>query len=190
MLQDIDENRAQGCVEMKIFGFTFFVCFLLTGCTTPIDSAQTIIPEPIGDMPSFPDFNFVDENNTTHNSSMYAGIPFVAYFSASWCTHCKPTLEALDDTVPVGHLLVFNKESREEYSNMTEWKESMESELNRTLNHPFMHAPDFALSLNVQSIPSMFFVNADGEITHHQEGLKNQSIIETYWNPLVSNDGQ
>ena len=82
MLQDIDENRAQGCVEMKIFGFTFFVCFLLTGCTTPIDSAQTIIPEPIGDMPSFPDFNFVDENNTTHNSSMYAGIPFVAYFSA------------------------------------------------------------------------------------------------------------
>ncbi|MED5351009.1 MAG: hypothetical protein VYB50_05920, partial [Candidatus Thermoplasmatota archaeon] len=97
--------------------------------------------------------------------------------------------EALDDTVPVGHLLVFNKESREEYSNMTEWKESMESELNRTLNHPFMHAPDFALSLNVQSIPSMFFVNTDGEITHHQEGLKNQSIIETYWNPLVSNDG-
>ena len=49
------------------------------------------------------------------------------------------------------------------------------------------HAPDFASSLNVQSIPSMFFVNSDGEITHHQEGLKNQSIIETYWNPLVSN---
>ena len=65
---------------MKIFGFTFFVCFLLTGCTTPIDSAQTTIPEPIGDMPSFPDFNFVDDINTTHNSSMYVAEILLAIF--------------------------------------------------------------------------------------------------------------
>ena len=60
---------------------------------------------------------------------MYVGEPFVAYFSATWCTHCKPALAALDDTVPSvpsGQVLIFNKDPNEE--DMKEWKNNMESE--------------------------------------------------------------
>ena len=97
----------------------------------------------------FPSFNLVDEQGNEHKNSMYSGEPFVAYVSASWCNHCKPALEALDDTVPEGHILVFNKDGRERYSDMNEWKDRMESELERNLSHPFIHAPELSESLNV-----------------------------------------
>ena len=45
----------------------------------------------------FPSFNLVDEQGNTQNKSMYENEPFVAYFSASWCSHCKPVLGSLDD---------------------------------------------------------------------------------------------
>ncbi|GIR00511.1 MAG: hypothetical protein CM15mP9_2140 [Methanobacteriota archaeon] len=113
---------------------------------------------------------------------MYVGEPFVAYFSATWCTHCKPALGALDDTVPSGQVLIFNKDPNDE--DMQEWKDNMESELERSLNHPFIHAPELSESLEVTGIPTMFFVNSDGNIKHTMVGIKDQSTIELYWNDL------
>ena len=98
--------------------------------------------------------------------------------------HLQTSLEALDDTVPEGHVLVFNKDGRERYSDMNEWKDRMESELERNLSHPFIHAPELSETLNVTGIPAMFFVNSDGIIEHSMSGVKNQSTIETYWNDL------
>ena len=43
----------------------------------------------------FPSFNLVDEQGNNHNETMYENDSFVAYFSASWCTHCKPVLGSL-----------------------------------------------------------------------------------------------
>ena len=56
----------------------------------------------------FPSFDLVDHNDQIQNSSMYADTPFIAYFSAAWCSHCAPTLSAVDETVPVGNVLIFN----------------------------------------------------------------------------------
>ena len=113
---------------------------------------------------------------------MYVGEPFVAYFSATWCTHCKPALAALDDTVPSGQVLIFNKDPNEE--DMKEWKNNMESELERALYHPFIHGPELAQSLEVTGIPTMFFIDSDGNIKHTMVGIKNQSTVELYWNDL------
>ena len=134
------------------------------------------------DVDPFPSFNLVDEANNTHESSMYVGEPFVAYFSATWCTHCKPALAALDDTVPSGQVLILNKDPSEE--NMQEWKDNMESELERTLYHPFIHGPELAQSLEVTGIPTMFFIDSDGNIKHTMIGIKNQSTVELYWKDL------
>ena len=136
------------------------------------------------ELDEFPSFSLVDEQGNEHKNSMYSGEPLVAYVSASWCDHCKPALEALDDTVPEGQVLVFNKDGRERYSDMNEWKDRMESELERDLPHPFIHAPDLSETLNVTGIPTMFFVNSDGVIEHTLSGVKDQSTIETYWNDL------
>ena len=156
----------------------FAICILMPGCI----STDSTVEEP--EFTPFPTFNLVDEQNQSQNNSMYGDTPFVAYFSASWCSHCKPTLQALDDTIPEGHLLVFNKDHREQHSNMTEWKEEMESGLNRTLEHPFIHAPSLASSLNVTGIPTMFFVNNNGQIIHFEQGLKNETTIQHYWEQI------
>ena len=133
------------------------------------------------ELDKFPSFNLVDEQGNTQNKSMYENGPFVAYFSASWCSHCKPVLGALDDIIPEGQLVVFNIESREQYSDMNEWKDRMESELERDLFHPFIHAPPLAQSLEVSKIPTVVFVNSDGEIVHRPSGLTDKSILEDQW---------
>ena len=168
--------------------FTLFLALMIfSGCLSSSESDTKSETESLQTtLEVFPSFNLSDEQNRTHDYTLYEAIPYVAYFSASWCTHCKPTLDALDQTIPEGHLLVFNKDPREEYSNMTEWKEYMESELNRSLAHPFFHAPSLAQSLNVSVIPSMFFVNQDGFISHQQEGLKNRTIIQNQWDLIYS----
>ena len=88
----------------------------------------------------------------------------------------------LDDTVPSGQVLIFNKDPNEE--DMKEWKNNMESELERALYHPFIHGPELAQSLEVTGIPTMFFIDSDGNIKHTMVGIKNQSTVELYWNDL------
>ena len=51
------------------------------------------------ELEAFPTFSLADHETTTHNNSMYSGSPYVAYFSASWCSHCTPTLDAVVDAV-------------------------------------------------------------------------------------------
>ena len=148
------------------------LCSILSGCIS--SEKEEVDP--------FPSFSLVDESNNTHETSMYVGEPFVAYFSATWCTHCKPALAALDDTVPSGQVLIFNKDPNEE--DMKEWKNNMESELERALYHPFIHGPELAQSLEVTGIPTMFFIDSDGNIKHTMVGIKNQSTVELYWNDL------
>ena len=136
------------------------------------------------ELEEFPTFSLSDEQGNVHENSDYDGKPYVAYFSASWCSHCKPVLQALDDTIPSGQLIVFNKEPREEYSDMNEWKDRMESELERNLSHPFIHAPPLSESLNITGIPTMYFVNSDGMIEHSMSGVKDKDTISSYWNDL------
>ena len=81
-------------------------------------------------------------------------------------------------------MIVFNKEPREEYSDMNEWKDKMESELEKELSHPFIHAPPLSESLNVSIIPTMFFVNSEGMIEYKMSGLIEKEMIEKYWNLL------
>ena len=93
---------------------------------------------------------------------------------ASWCSHCKPVLGSLDDIIPEGQLIVFNVEPREQYSDMNEWKDKMESELEKRQS---IHS-----TLNPWS--PTFFVNSDGEIIHNPSGLTDKSTLEDYWNSV------
>ncbi|MBT60980.1 MAG: hypothetical protein CMA63_05450 [Euryarchaeota archaeon] len=147
-------------------------------------SLSGCLSDDVKELQEFPSFSLSDEQGNVHENSNYSNLPYVAYFSASWCSHCKPVLQALDETIPEGQLLVFNKESREQYSDMNEWKDRMESELERNLSHPFIHAPPLSQSLNVTGIPTMFYVNSDGLIEHSMSGTTDKPTIEAYWNGL------
>lgn len=105
----------------------------------------------------FPSFNLTDDEGQPHGTHAVNNTGrWIAYVSATWCTHCLPTLDALDRAVEAGHLLVMNKDSSDD--NMSSWKATMEHELNRTLRRPFLHAPEVAGALGVEGVPHVVLV--------------------------------
>ncbi len=155
----------------------------VSGCISQESETPVISEDSMTVTPQFPEFELNDHRNLTWQSS---DLPnrYVAYFSAIWCTHCKPTLGALDEVIPNGSLLVFNKDGRDGYSNISKWHTEMESGLNRSLPHPFIHAPDIALELNVTPIPTVFFVH-NGDIIQRWEGLhEDKDQIREIWDSM------
>ncbi len=129
----------------------------------------------------FPLFDIVDQNETHWNgSSANETGRWVAYFSASWCTHCKPTIDALDQSIMGNHLLVFNKHAGNDSSNMTKWQLMIEDELNRSVNRPFLHAPILSESLSVTSIPHILLIE-NNTILSARVGLWNSAHEMSMW---------
>ena len=119
---------------------------------------------------AFPEFELEDGlTNATVSKSMMDGEPWVAYISASWCRHCHPTLDAVDQVIPEDRLLVFNKDPREEYSDMVDWNDDMEASFERDLNRPFIHGPNMSEELGVVGIPHIFYI--DGNIEFDRKGI-------------------
>jgi len=153
----------------------------LAGESSDIMEPTNAIDEPI--LQAFPDFNLTDHQNVSWSSDDMQ-FPYVAYFSASWCSHCKPTLGALDTVIPNGSLLVFNKDGRDGNDDMLKWHTNMEDELNRSLSHPFIHAPDLASNLDVLGIPVIVFVSSNG-IEERWEGIHDdEDRIRSVWESL------
>ena len=160
---------------------------LLSGCLDePLAKAEEVIEEQ-PTLRTFPDFEFLAHDNKTWNNSILNSTPYIAYFSAAWCTHCESTLDAYDLAIPNDRLLVFNKDSSAAYSNMTEWHENTEAGLNRTIDRPFMHAPNLSLAVAVADIPSAYFINSEGQIVDSTNGLQTDvEALKQRWNATVN----
>ena len=135
---------------------------------------------------TFPEFELEDglsSQSVTKDSMM--GEAWVAYFSATWCTHCHPTLDSIDLVIPDDRLLVFNTEVAD--SDMVGWNEDMEDYLERDLERPFIHAPNLASELEVFGRPYLIFVDAEGNIQSDREGLwTDASEMAEVWEETVS----
>ncbi len=165
---------------------TLFLSAVLSGCLAESDSE----PEPKDCATAealekvdceFPNFTLAADDETVYNNSeMDTDGRWVAYFSAIWCTHCKPTINALDTGVPEDRLLVFNKYPGAGFDNMTEWKENMREELERNITRPFIHAPDLANSLAVTVIPHVILVE-NSTVLAVRYGLWNDADSIATW---------
>ena len=162
------------------------VFFLNAGClgesgTEQLDSEGTMVPE----------FTAYDQDNIEHNLSGKIGGPWILYVSTSWCTHCETTLDAYDQVIPNGSLFAFNKDSREQYSNMSEWKSQSEENIGRNLSIDFIHAPSLAEALNVTGIPRVFFVDSSGIIQNETIGVQDDSeLLSDMWNDLLGEENE
>jgi hypothetical protein len=119
---------------------------------------------------TFPEFELEDgltSQSVTKEAMM--GEAWVAYFSATWCTHCHPTLDSIDLVIPDDRLLVFNTEATD--SDMIGWNEDMEEYLERDLDRPFIHAPGLAAEVEVLGRPYLIFIDAEGNIQSDRVGL-------------------
>ncbi len=136
----------------------------------------------------FPEFALEDGlTSTSVSKSAMDGEPWVAYVSATWCGHCHPTLDAIDQVIPEDKLLVFNKDPREEYSDMVAWNEDMESSFNRELDRPFIHGPSLTEELGVVGIPHVFYIDAEGNIEFDRKGLwTNMDEMSQVWNQTLA----
>jgi hypothetical protein len=163
----------------------------LAGCIEPDEVMEMIADEIVicseDNVPewnvgcTFPSFEFEDQDGTNWNeSSANASGRWVAYFSASWCTHCKPTVDSLDQSIMPNHLLIFNKQAGDNDSNMTEWKLMIEDELNRSVNRPFLHAPFLSENLSVSSIPHVLLID-NNTIIAARIGLWNSTHEMSMW---------
>ncbi len=163
-----------------------FVVFMvmLAGCVEPESGDDMVQTEPLQfSSEPFPDWVGIDHTNQSLNGTSWTNqTAFVAYFSAPWCTHCEPTIDAYDQVIPAGKMVVFSREGREEYSNMSEWHERTESNLNRSIERPFILLPSLAQTLEVQSIPHAIFINDQGLVYNVQIGKRtNLTAISELW---------
>lgn len=129
-----------------------------------------------------PDFVLSDEDGQSWDrADMDAnGSRWIAYFSATWCQHCSPTFGALDEVIPADRLLVFNKDGREQHSNLIEWREETEEKLNRTFDRPFMNGPDVADDMQVDGIPHTALIE-NGTVLAVHIGLWTDSSEMQAW---------
>jgi len=178
-------------MDKKISYLLALLCTLgsLAGC---IDPEMEMIADEIelcseGNIPewyvgcTFPSFDFEDQNGTHWNgSSANESGRWVAYFSASWCTHCKPTIDALDQSIMPQHLLVFNKQEGNDSSNMSEWHLMIEDELNRSVDRPFLHAPSLSENVSVISIPHVLLID-NNTIISARIGLWDSAHEMSMW---------
>ena len=65
---------------------------------------------------------------------------------------------------------------------MSQWHNDTETNLNRTVDRPFIREPSLAKALGVRSMPHAIFINAQGYVFHVQVGkITNQTAIQTMW---------
>ena len=159
---------------------------ILAGCVTEETSQE--VQEEQAEAPIavvFPQWDGVDHTNTSRSMNQFDNTSYLAYFSAPWCAHCESTLDAYDQVVPEDKLVVFSRESREEYANMSEWHNTTEQNLNRTFNRPFILHPGLAMEVEAKSIPHAVFVNHQGYVYHVEIGKEtNQTYIADLWNSV------
>jgi thiol-disulfide isomerase/thioredoxin len=167
--------------------FPVFVLLLfLSGCTS-----EAVIEEPTGKggpvAEPFPSWSSSSHNDEEFNGSMFENEPYVAYFSAPWCAHCEETLDAYDQTLPEGKMMVFSYDGREDYSDMNGWHNKTETNLNRTIDRPFMLNPSLAEEVNLTNIPFVLFVNEQGYVHHIEIGrITDVVAISEIWNGTLS----
>ena len=162
--------------------FTALVLLMfLSGCT----AEEQLIDEGGIETPAataFPNWSAITHESTEMNNSMFENESYVAYFSAPWCGHCESSLDAYDQVLPEGKMVIFSYDPDEDFSDMNAWHEKTENNLNRSIDRPFMLNPPLAQAVGMNSLPFVLFVNPDGFVYHVQVGkFTDQDAISNLW---------
>ena len=167
----------------------------LSGCTA--EEEQLIdeggIEVPVATL--FPDWSSTAHDLAEMNGSVFENQSYVAYFSAPWCGHCESTLDAYDQVLPEGKMMIFSYDDSEDHSDMDAWHNKTETNLNRSIDRPFMLNPPLAEAVGMNSLPFVLFVNQDGFVYHVQVGkFTDQDAISNLWqstqDATVDEDGR
>ena len=91
-------------------------------------------------------------------------------------------MDAYDQVLPEGKMVIFSYDPDEDFSDMNAWHEKTETNLNRSIDRPFMLNPPLAQAVGMNSLPFVLFVNPDGFVYHVQVGkFTDQDAISDLW---------
>ena len=173
----------------------FILLMFLSGCTA---EEEQLIDEGGIEVPlatAFPNWSSTAHDSSEMNNSLFENQSYVAYFSAPWCNHCETSLDAYDQVLPEGKMMIFSFETDEDYRDMNAWHNKTETNLNRTIDRPFMLNPPLAQAVGMNSLPFVLFVNPGGFVYHVQVGkFTDQDAISNLWestqSAIVDEDGR
>ena len=157
------------------FAVGLVLCLLLSGCISSepiLEQRENAMDEPpTAEAQGVPEWTASSHNGTQFNRTMMSQGAYIAYFSAPWCSHCEATLDTYDQVIPNGQMMVFSQDDDPEFSNMSAWHETTESNLNRSIERPFMLMPEFE----------------QGYIFQTEIGKRtNQTMIGEIWNATLN----
>ena len=165
----------------------FILLMFLSGCTA---EEEQLIDEGGIEVPlatAFPNWSSTAHDSSEMNNSLFENQSYVAYFSAPWCNHCETSLDAYDQVLPEGKMMIFSFETDEDYRDMNAWHNKTETNLNRTIDRPFMLNPPLAQAVGMNSLPFVLFVNPGGFVYHVQVGkFTDQDAISNLWESTQS----
>lgn len=157
---------------------SFLACLVLmlvlAGCTSP-DAEPLPAEESSFTITTFPNWNGTTHLNESLNHTAMENTAYMAYFSTPWCTHCESTINVYEQVIPPGQLVIFSKEEGEQYANMTQWHEQLETNLNRTIDRPVILNLALAEEIGVVGIPHAVYINSQGYV--HQVVIGKQDNL-------------
>ncbi|MBP1577196.1 MAG: TlpA family protein disulfide reductase [Oscillospiraceae bacterium] len=128
---------------------------------------------------SAPDFTVYDKDGGEVKLSDYFGKPIVLNFWASWCGPCKMEMPDFDEKNKelgdkVQFLMINATGGRETLETATQFIEKS------GYTFPVFYDTDqmAAYLYQIYSLPTTYFINADGEITAYAAGAINSDILQ------------
>ena len=168
---------------------TVFTLILMRSIFAPVAlSLMLILPGCIGgddgeDGESFPSFSFTGDDGKEYSKNSLEGEKYIIHISASWCPRCFKTMHNISAALDEEIYLIISSDKDDE-GNIQSWHNKVnESNYSKDLEVPFAVLPDLALTLEIDTMPTIFLISAKGNIIDKHEGdLTIHSEIKEFYN--------
>ena len=150
-----------------------------TACEVSTDASSSAATEPSADS-STPNFTVLDAEGKEVKLSDFFGTPIVLNFWASWCPPCKAELPDFEEACKryegkVVFLMVNMTDGNRE---TVEIAKNFVDSMGYTFPVYFDTRYEAAYAYGIRSIPTTYFINADGSIETHATGLISAAQLE------------
>ena len=150
-----------------------------TACEVSTDASSSAATEPSADS-STPNFTVLDAEGKEVKLSDFFGTPIVLNFWASWCPPCKAELPDFEEACKkyegkVVFLMVNMTDGNRETIKIA--KDFVDS-MGYTFPVYYDTKYEAAYAYGIRSIPTTYFINADGSIETHATGLISAAQLE------------